>query len=184
VALQCQTLADATDVPAVREKLVRLRHRIDAHIGEARELIWHLRSPTLERNDFITALRRMADDLVEGSALRVEFRICGRVRTCPPQVQRELLRIAQEAISNAVRHGRPTLVTIELHFEDAAVRLCVTDDGRGFTPPPTLTADEGHYGLAMMRERAEEIGGRFSVRSLPDQGASIEATAPLPAGAA
>jgi signal transduction histidine kinase len=122
----------------------------------------------------------MADDLVEGTSVRVEFRICGRVRSCPPQVERELLRIGQEAISNAVRHGRPTVVTIELQFEDATVRLRVTDDGRGFTPPPTLLAGDGHYGLAMMRERAEEIGGRFSIRSLPEQGASIEATAPLP----
>jgi signal transduction histidine kinase len=122
----------------------------------------------------------MADDMVEGTSVRVDFRICGRVRTCPPHVQRELLRIGQEAISNAVRHARPTVVTIELQFEDIAVRLCVTDDGRGFTPPQTLTAGEGHYGLAMMRERAEEIGGRFSVRSLPEQGASVEATAPLP----
>jgi signal transduction histidine kinase/ligand-binding sensor domain-containing protein len=179
VALQCQVLADSVEVPSVKDRLVRLRGRIDDHVDEARELIWNLRSPTLERSDLRTALQRMADEIADGTAVRVECRASGPARSCPPQVERELLRIGQEAVSNAVRHGRATRVTIELQFEDRTVRLRVTDDGCGFTPEQTLALADRHCGLAMMRERAEQIGGRLFIASRPAEGACIEATAPL-----
>jgi signal transduction histidine kinase len=185
VALQCQVLADGAEVPpTVRERLVRLRGRVDDHIGEAREMIWHLRSPMLERNDFVTALRRMADDVIEGTSVKVDVRSVGQPRYCSPDVERELLRIGQEALTNAVRHGRPSLVGVELRFAERAVHLTVTDNGCGFTPPQTFSVADGHCGLAMMHERIEEIGGRLSIASQPAQGARVEAMVPLMAGAA
>lgn len=184
VALQCQALADGKDTTTMRDRLVQLRRRIDEHIEEGRELIWNLRSPTLEKYDLVAALRHMADDIVEGSAVRVEFTTTGKVRSCSPRVERELLRIGQEAITNAVRHGQPTLVRIELQFEETSLRLRVTDDGAGFDPSGTLATADRHCGLLMMRERAEDIDGRCSISSTPGRGTCVDATAPLPAASA
>ena len=184
VALQCQALANGVENPAIHEKLVRLRRRVDEHIEEARELIWNLRSPTLERYDLVTALRRSADDAIEGTRVGVEFNTHGTVRSCLPRVERELLRIGQEAISNAVRHGRPTIVRVDLRFEDDRVRLSIVDDGAGFNPTETLAVADRHCGLIMMSERAAEIGGTVSITSEPAQGTRVEAQVPLGASAA
>lgn len=179
VSLQCQALAEGVEAPVVRDKLVHLRKRVDEHIGEARELIWNLRSPTLERYDLVTALHRTAQDAVEGTLVKIEYTTHGEVRTCLPRVERELLKIGGEAISNAVRHGRPSLLEIALHFEGDTVRLRVVDNGCGFSPTHTIAVADRHCGLLMMRERAEELGGRFSIDSIPAQGTRIEAIVPL-----
>jgi signal transduction histidine kinase len=179
VALQCQTLAHSTD-GQVRERLMTLRSRIDDHIGEARELIWNLRSPTLERHDLVTALHRAATAATEGTSVRVDFQTRGRrSRAAEPAVERELLRIGQEAIANAVRHGAPSLIGIQVQFDEDSIGLRVTDDGAGFALPETPGIENGHCGLAMMRERAEEIGGTVSITSASGRGTAVAATAPL-----
>jgi signal transduction histidine kinase len=167
------------DNAAIGEKLVQLRRRIDEHIEEGRELIWNLRSPTLEKYDLVAALRRIADEVVAGTNVRVELVTSGKVHSCSPRAERELLRIGQEAITNAVRHGKPTLVKVELLFDDKAVHLRVVDDGCGFAPNATLATADRHCGLVMMRERAEDIHGTCTVTSSPGGGTRVTATAPL-----
>jgi signal transduction histidine kinase len=179
VSLQCQELAETGENPGIRNKLIQLRRRIDEHIEEGRELIWNLRSPTLEKYDLVSALRRMADDIVAGTDVRVEFATSGKVRSCSPRAERELLRIGQEAITNAVRHGKPTVVKVELAFEERALLLHVTDNGCGFESSQTMATADRHCGLLMMRERAEDIGGRCTIASTPGQGTRVDAMAPL-----
>jgi signal transduction histidine kinase len=179
VSLQCQALAESTDGAAVGDKLVQLRRRIDEHIEEGRELIWNLRSPTLEKYDLVAALRRIADEVVAGTNVRVELVTSGKVHSCAPRAERELLRIGQEAITNAVRHGKPTLVKVELLFDEKALHLRVVDDGCGFAPNATLATADRHCGLVMMRERAEDIQGTCTVTSSPGGGTRVTATAPL-----
>jgi signal transduction histidine kinase len=88
----------------------------------------------------------------------------------------ELLRIAQEAITNAARHAGASRIHVDLRQEADVVRLRVTDDGRGFDVD-AVSADSSHYGLTGMRERAGRIGGRLDIRS-SSGGTTVEAIAP------
>jgi signal transduction histidine kinase len=93
-----------------------------------------------------------------------------------------LLRIAQEAVSNAMRHAHPAHVIIALSEEPTRWSLAVRDDGRGMTLMPELYASQG-YGLNNMRERAGAIGGHFSIESRPGEGTRVVVSLPRPGAA-
>ena len=96
-----------------------------------------------------------------------------------PQVDAELLRIVQEALTNTRKHAGARAVCVTLAIEDRCARVTVEDDGCGFEPDEVFAATGGRVGLRVMRERAEEIGGSLAVQSAPGQGATIIVTAPL-----
>ena len=87
-----------------------------------------------------------------------------------------MIRIGQEAIHNAVQHGRATVIGMELRFSDRSLRLRVSDDGRGFDAGAVDTGRD-HYGLLSMKERAHLAGARLSIRSTPASGTIVELTA-------
>jgi signal transduction histidine kinase len=93
----------------------------------------------------------------------------------------QLLRIAQESVRNAVRHGSATQVQIALSFEDDRIRLRISDDGRGFVPDEREVARETgeHLGLLTMRERAARVRGRIEITSSPGRGTTIETSVPV-----
>lgn len=98
----------------------------------------------------------------------------------PSEIEGELFRITQEAVTNAARHGMADRVTVSLSSADGSVRLVVADDGRGLGSVDPLGASEpGHIGLASMRERTELLGGELSIEST-DDGTTVTVTAPLP----
>ena len=111
-------------------------------------------------------------------APRVEVRVSGDVFDLPPQVENHLLRVALEAVTNAVKHAGATRIDVEFSFSPDRVELKVSDDGRGFDaerlPPPS----SGHFGLFGMRERAEKLGGQLAIRSRPGEGSAIHLVAP------
>jgi signal transduction histidine kinase len=93
----------------------------------------------------------------------------------------QLLRIAQEAVANAVKHGRATQIQITLHFDKDGVRLTIVDNGCGFIPEerdPAPAAGQ-HLGLLTMRERAARLRGKLALISSPGVGTTIEAAVPL-----
>jgi len=94
-----------------------------------------------------------------------------------PVVEEQLLHIGQEAVNNAVQHGRATRVDMEITYDDGHTRLRVSDDGCGFDPG-TLHGADGHYGLISMRERAEQVKGRVRIDSAPGRGTLVEAVVP------
>jgi signal transduction histidine kinase len=102
------------------------------------------------------------------------FRLHGEVRPLRPDVADQLLRIGQEALANALHHGQASAIGVALTFAEAELRLCVTDDGRGFAAD-TLHSKEG-FGLTGMRERAGIIGAEIEVTSEPDRGTRVEVT--------
>jgi signal transduction histidine kinase len=86
-----------------------------------------------------------------------------------------LLRIAQEAVTNAVRHANPRHISLELRFAVRQLRLTIEDDGCGFSgrPHPQSSGPNGHFGLTGMHERAAEIGGKLTVESHPGEGTRV-----------
>jgi signal transduction histidine kinase len=94
-----------------------------------------------------------------------------------PEIQQDLLRIAQEAISNALRHARPTIIKVSLRWGPPHLVLKITDDGCGI-PRSRLNNEEG-FGLANMRARAKSFGAELDIRSTPDRGTSVVVRLPL-----
>jgi signal transduction histidine kinase len=108
-------------------------------------------------------------------------RVINDPQSCASVVTEQLLRVAQEAMSNAVRHGHASHVTIELEYHEDSVRLSVADDGLGFDPQDPASTLPGHWGLATMRERVSIVGGSFKLTSQPGQGTCLETVVPLQA---
>jgi signal transduction histidine kinase len=95
-------------------------------------------------------------------------------------MEQHLLRIAQEAVANVVKHAGASTVSINLHTEGRQLNLRVKDNGRGFEPAGAFAALGGHFGLLGMRERAERLGGELLLQSHPGEGTEVEVRVPLP----
>jgi signal transduction histidine kinase len=121
-------------------------------------------------------LQRCAEALTAGTPIRAEVTAAGE-DALPPKVGAALLRIGQEAMGNATRHGRPRRVSVEIAAGHAEVRMAVKDDGRGFDPGAEVPGSSN--GLRNMRERALAIGGRHEIRSAPGEGTEVIVVAPL-----
>ncbi|HLB08884.1 MAG TPA: ATP-binding protein [Gemmatimonadaceae bacterium] len=143
-------------------------------LQEARRSVMALRPQVLERNDLSTALREMVTGMTDGTSVNSEFAQGGVPRELPPSWDEHLLRIGQEALTNAIRHGLAQRIVMELDFSDDAVLLRLTDDGRGFD---ANSAFDG-LGLAGMRARVSSMGGQLSIRSAAGSGTTISVSVP------
>ncbi len=142
-------------------------------LAAARESIWDMRSHILERTDLAGALRTVAEQLRGGLECAVRVEVQGRARRLAPTVENNLLRIGQEAVSNALKHARAEAIEIVLTFEDARVRLVVADNGCGFDPQ--RGGDRGsHFGLQGMRERAQRMNAVLQVGPNPGGGTRVD----------
>ncbi len=181
VTLQFNTLAPRLEGPAVvlRGDFERLRRQLEACIREARQSILDLRSALAKTQDLGSAIRQIAEKQTRGTGVSFDLVVSGGPRTCAPRIQQPLLRIAQEATANAIRHADARHIHLELAFADAAIVLRVADDGRGFDPQQAVFTPADHWGLGNMQERAEQIGGQLRLTSSPGAGTEIEAVIPL-----
>jgi signal transduction histidine kinase len=158
---------------------VRLANKIaELGLAEARRSALCLRSTVIEESGLVGALRVLAERSNVVGRLRCNFRSnCIPEETLPPRVQHELLRIAQEAISNAIRHGKPSVVSVTLRWEAPHLILQIKDNGSGISKT-RLDKSEG-IGLRSMRERAAQIDAQLDIRTGPSRGTRIIATAPI-----
>ena len=179
LALQLDDLSHGVETApaATGERLRRIRRRVEEYIREARQSIWDLRSPVLERRSFPEALREVGSRAIADSAVSLDVSVKGLPQSCSPVVEQQLLLICQEALTNAVRHGSPNRVDVELEYREDQVRVRVSDDGRGFDPGVVETV--GHYGVVSMRERAAQVRGRFTIASQPGKGTLVETVVPV-----
>jgi two-component system, NarL family, sensor kinase len=141
-------------------------------IKELRTLLVDIYPPDLHRAGLAAALRDLVAPLTaRGIETTVEV---PDVRLADP-VETLLYRCAQEALRNAVRHSRASHVDVRVEVDDGRARLTVADDGEGFELP----ADEGHFGLRLLGDLAQEAGGRLDVQSSPGAGTRVVIEAPL-----
>ena len=164
---------------ALKAQVISIRTRVEEYILEARQSIANLRSPMLVQSDLGTALQRSGESATAAHAVRFEFTLRGMPRRLDGTLEEQLLRIGQEAVSNAVRHGSASTIHMELCFDHTAVRLRVSDDGCGFDPDQPAQAAAGHWGIAGMRERAAKVGAQLRLESQPGAGTTVEALASL-----
>ena len=150
-----------------------------AGLQEARRSVLALRPQALEGNDLSAALRELVTRMTDGTSIVSQFAQTGVPRQIPLGWDEHLLRIGQEALTNAIRHGHARRIVMELDFSDDAVLLRLTDDGRGFDPN---SAFDG-LGLAGIRARAASIGGQLSISTAPGSGTTIVVSVPQKGGA-
>lgn len=148
-------------------------------LEDARNVIWNIRAPVADAN-VPEALRIEAEKATQGSEVKVQLEVTGQVRPLPHPIAAAVLRVAREAATNATRHSHADGVRLELHYGRRALRLTVTDQGKGFTVDPELRSYGGHFGLLGMRERASEVGGRLTIESQPGHGTTVRLTVPIP----
>ncbi|MDK9494958.1 sensor histidine kinase [Streptomyces katrae] len=164
------------DAPAV-EHIARAREAAQENLAEARRFVRALTPPDLEHGSLAAALERLCSG---APGPRVRFSVSGAPRPLPTPYEVALLRIAQSALANVVRHAGAGRAEITLTFMDSSVTLDVVDDGRGFDPAGVAAGGDGGFGLPAMRARAESLGGLFTVESDPGQGTAVAVTLPLP----
>lgn len=165
--------------PSARMHLELARNLVLHCQTEAHRSVWDLRSTVLDRTDLPNALAAAARLVAVSCSTPVDTKVVGAPRPLPASVENNLLRIGQEAITNAARHARAHVVVAELRFEPGHVRLAVTDDGCGFDADSTAYAGHGHFGLIGMRERAKRIGGRLTIASAPGAGSTVTVDLPI-----
>ncbi|MHB1022727.1 MAG: sensor histidine kinase [Acidobacteriaceae bacterium] len=179
VSVQLELIARllSTSTEAAREQLERTKELVRTSLAEARSSIWNLRSQGSEAEFLPDRFSKLAEATSSANPLKVKLHVRGTYRPVDRTMEDELLRIAQEAVSNAVRHAQASRIDIELHYDAKRLRMEIVDDGRGFEEQPQAFGPEGHFGLQGMRERAAKIGAQFSIQSSQGSGTRVSVTA-------
>lgn len=166
--------AQFVESPQTARRLLGLaRNMARRSLAEARRSVRDLRSHLLENNDLPTALKEMAAPFAQSSGVEIAVQSTGFHSKLPALAEHNLLRVAQEAIVNAIKHARPKKIVVALSYAAGQLQLTIRDDGIGFEPQSVGSASGGHFGLLDMHERAEKIGGRFALNSRPGNGTEI-----------
>jgi signal transduction histidine kinase len=165
--------------PRVAQQALETARNMSRHsMVEARRSVWDLRCQMLEDGDLVSALAQIVEPLVPREHVQVDFKVQGSPVRLPEPVEMNLLRIGQEAVANAVKHGHARRVCIELIYAPTSVGLTVSDDGQGFAA--SQASPTGHFGLLDMRERAQSMGSQLNVESEPGRGTRIAVEVPVP----
>jgi ligand-binding sensor domain-containing protein/signal transduction histidine kinase len=171
--LRLQVVDDLLPEGRAKEELEKSLERADQAIAEGREAVHDLRLSGVTTNDLAQAVSAMGNELAAGDSAAFRLIVEGPTRDLNPIVRDEIYRIAHEALRNAFRHARAHHIEAEINYTERLFRLRIRDDGEGIVPA-VLEGRPGHYGLPGMRERADQIGAKFAVRSSAGTGTEIE----------
>jgi signal transduction histidine kinase len=174
--LASQLLAQS-QTNAAQQQLDRTRAYVREGIAEARRSIWDLRAITAQHT-----LPTRLTHLVESSnnaPLTTQLDIGGTYRPLPHTVEDEVLRIAQEALTNVSRHAHANHVSVHLRYDADRLILTLSDDGRGFRSSDDTLPANGHFGLQGMRERAAQINAQLTIESSEGKGTRITLDVPI-----
>jgi len=155
---------------AALEQVARTRRLVSEGLDEARQSIWELRANS-SQDSLPTRLTRLVERETYAT-MAPKLHIGGAYRELEVRVEREVLRIAQEALQNVLRHAQATETSVNLHYSDEALLLTIEDNGVGFHMNEAAQR-EGHFGMIGMRERAAAIDGTFEVRSAVGEGTKV-----------
>ena len=162
--------------PGGKQSLEELETLAEQTVENLRRLTRALRPIYLEDLGLVTALEMLAREVSQNNPIDVSFQKTGQERRLLREVELSLYRIAQEALSNIVKHSRATKAELIIIFTPTDVQIEVSDNGVGFTVPsnPTEFAPNGHFGLLGMHERADLIGAKLEVLSTSGKGTQLK----------
>ncbi|MBX3064778.1 MAG: GAF domain-containing sensor histidine kinase [Anaerolineae bacterium] len=169
-------LESGGDSEKLRRAVERALQLTRQNLEEARRSVLDLRAEPLEGKTLAEALSTLAQEVTENAGLKLRYASEGNVHSIPLRIEIGLYRIAQEALTNVVRHARASKVTIKLNAENDTVALIIEDDGQGFDPDQVSA---GRFGLIGINERARLLGGSANLCSEPGEGTALEVNIPL-----
>jgi signal transduction histidine kinase len=170
-------LEPSTDPARMRRAMQQLSVWLASAMQEGRAALNSLRTATTQTNDLAEALRRVTVDGLIPSSMAVTFSVVGDAKEMHPIVRDEIYRIGYEAIRNACVHSGASRLEVELRYaRDLTLR--VDDNGTGIDPAIADRANDGHFGLQGMRERAARIGGKLKLGSTSNSGTEIKLIVP------
>jgi signal transduction histidine kinase len=167
----------AADPEKASHRLRELEALVDRSLNELQRLIADLRPSHLDDLGLPAALRWYAGEVQGRTALKISVEVTGDPRPLPAPISTALFRIAQEALTNVIRHAQAASAQIRIRFGKDDLSLQVSDDGRGFDRRP-LGGDRPAWGLLGIEERATLLGGTAIIRSWPGEGTQVEVTVP------
>jgi PAS domain S-box-containing protein len=162
------------------DQLAHLESSLTEVHADVREYILNLRITPIREKPFFSTLRNYLDGFHQNYGINVDVAIgLGMSEDdFTMEMKIQLFRILQEALSNARKHAATNYIKISFGMEDGRLCMRVQDNGKGFDPLQVSGAGSGHFGLSIMRERAELLGGSLEVQSIPGEGTYIEVEVP------
>jgi signal transduction histidine kinase len=181
--LRFQTVNDLLPPGQAKEALENVLDRADQAIVEGRDAIQNLRSSTTVTNDLAQAMAALGKELGgarNGESGSATFRVSieGTPRDLHPILRDDIYRIAREALRNAFRHAQARKIEADITYGERLLRLRIRDDGKGIDPKLLDAGRDGHWGLAGMRERAQQIGAQLEMWSEGGVGTEVELRIP------
>lgn len=174
--LRLSALKRTVDDPELLREVEQIHETLRLAADRLRQLLFELHPPALDQEGLAAAIRTYLSDRDPG----LEFTVDDRLQDEPPaEVRTILFRIAQEAVSNALKHAGAGRLDVLVASEDRGIKLRVADDGKGFEAGGLANPAPGHIGLPTMVERAELAGGWCRVDSKPGGGTTVEVWIPL-----
>jgi PAS domain S-box-containing protein len=172
--LQAVTRLCTLDPDQAQRHLARACNLARTGLAEARRSVWALRQDSTEYSEFIQLLTQLTEQLAIDSPVQTQVLVEGTPYPLPPEAGLNLLRIAQEAITNALRHANAQHIELHLTYTPHYLKLCIRDDGQGFDLQ-TLTRG---FGLMGMQQRADLIGAHLRITSSAAAGTLVEVIVP------
>jgi PAS domain S-box-containing protein len=177
VGIRLESLQRMVEDERVHEAVEQLQRTVGEAVDRLRQLMFELRPAALDREGFVPALRTYLDRVRSESGLSCSLH--NNLVAEPPESTRlALYRIVQEAVTNVRKHAHASELTVFLDPRDGGTLVRVVDDGRGFDSRNGIVSRPGHLGVSAMREQAEMARGRFSLRSRPGGGTTVEVWVP------
>ena len=161
-----------------QEPLKLARHMLRHCRDESRAAITELRSITLQTRPLPDALAELLSPVVESAGMQFHLHVTAVPAVIDPRLAHTILRISQEAVANAVIHGKGRTVRVMLEAKDSVVELTISDDGRGFDLA-LADARQGHFGITGMKERAAKLGGQLEITSSESEGTRVTVRLPI-----
>ena len=154
----------------------------DTALRDARNAIWDMRAVELEGHDLPEALDGACRSVMAGASAALDFVVRGDRKPLSPLVEITALRIAREAVLNALKHAHARRIDVRLEYAPQLLVVEVADDGRGIPPGAVeAAASDGHLGIAGMRDRAGRAGGTIEIATQPGTGTTVRVTLPITA---
>lgn len=180
ISVQLETLSELlrqSKLEAALKLLDATRGYVREGLADARQSIWALRTQDSGETTLPVRIGRLAE--TEGNdKLRANFNVFGAYRALPQEKEREILRIAQEAIHNVMKHSGADELFVHLRYDPAMVELEVRDNGKGGAKDRESSSLQGGFGLTGMRERAANIGATLDITSMEGEGTTVRLQVP------
>ena len=181
VVINLQLLAAGNDQAKTPRRIADSIEIVDRMVQKVRDVSLDLRPPLLDEMGLVPALKGYLETQAERTGIEIEVRGDNDLMNLPPEVEITAFRVAQEAVTNVIRHASASRVVVTIAHRSGKLEIGVVDDGRGFDVRATMEAlSTGKaLGLLGMQERARMLGGEFRIEATPGQGTSVRVVVPV-----